>query len=159
MDEIGLPGVLADLSAVLHYRSKRCGLFDLPTELRMQIYANLDYGTALRLERVCRYFREDVPAQGVDREQRATYVYHAETFAKNKGRLACYSCVRILPRDAFDGDQRSGKYERFGIMELERICAKCQIKKGGISWATRYRSSVGRGAWKLRETIFHYARR
>ena len=142
--------VVRDLERGLGSRSKtKFGFPKLPAELRLQIYADLDYGTALRLEQVCRFFRNDVPAQGVDREQRATYLYHAETFAKNKERLACFSCLRILPLTAFMDEQRRGEYARFGVMESERICFECQMQKGHVPWTRRWRWMLYKGLSRL----------
>jgi hypothetical protein len=60
---------------------------NLPAELRVQIYGLLDYGTALRLSQVNRFFYFDRPFTGIDKEQRMTFLFYAEAFPHNKRRL------------------------------------------------------------------------
>ena len=120
-------------SATSNIHNIASGYEKLPKELRLQIYSYLDYGAALSLSQASRYFLRDAPAEGVDREQRATYVYHAETFKKNRKRLACFVCLRVLERNAFEKANRRGEYDRFGALEFERICFECSVDKGHVS--------------------------
>ena len=128
---------------------------DLPAEIRLLIYSEFDYGTALNLMRVNRFFYFDKPAKGIDREQRATYVYHAETFTQNKDRLACYGCLRIREKDAFEEMCRTGDFERFAVLDLERRCFDCRVEKGELAWPrwkrlVRYIRSNRKGEWKIK---------
>jgi hypothetical protein len=108
----------------------------LPAELRMEIYSYLDYGIALRLGVVSRSLRNDKPYESIEREQRATFVYHADTFQHNRkaGRLACYTCLRLRDKDEFSEDLRIREYKRFGVKETERRCFDCQVVKGEVAW-------------------------
>ncbi len=101
---------------------------NLPAELRIQIYGLLDYGTALRLSQVDRFFRFDRPFNSIDREQRLTFVFYAESFPQNKGRLACYECLRVRSRGDYLVEYRSGEFNRFGAREMERRCFDCVAK-------------------------------
>ena len=69
----------------------------------MEVYSYLDLGMALRLHRVNRFVRNDNPEESIDREQRATFVYHADTFQHNQraGRLACFSCLKLRDKGEF----------------------------------------------------------
>lgn len=121
----------------------------LPAELRLDIYRRLDYGVALRLKAVSRFLWNDMPEESLDREQRATFVYHADTFAHNRkaGRLACYTCLRLRSKGEFSDDRRTGNFKRFGSQETERRCFDCQVIKGEVTWTRR----LGRG-WNRLET-------
>jgi hypothetical protein len=128
---------------------------DLPAEIRLMIYSEFDYGTALNLMRVNRFFYFDKPANGIDREQRATYVYHTETFSQNKDRLACYGCLRIREKGDFEVMHRTGEFERFALSELERRCFDCRADKGEICWPrwkrlVRYIKSNTKGERKIK---------
>ena len=130
-------------------------LHDLPAEIRLMIYSELDYGTALTLMKVNKFFYFDRPGNGVDREQRATFVYHAESFVRNKGRLACYGCLRMREKGEFEEGQRTGEFERFALLELERRCFDCRVEKGVVAWPRwkrlrRYIESKRKGGWKIR---------
>ena len=122
---------------------------ELPAELRLQIYSHLNLGDALVLGSVCQSFRNDRPDDGVGREQRATYVYHAETFKRNREqhRLGCFTCLRVLDRNAFRESQRTGAFDLFGTMEFERICFDCEVTKGTIDkvWFWRTARIIQRG--------------
>lgn len=128
---------------------------ELPAELRLQVYSELDYGTALRLARVSKFFYYDRPANGVDKEQRATWVYHAETFVHNsrRKRLACYGCLRVRESEEFERQMRTEDFERFAYQELERKCFDCRIKEGAIPYAElrkllRYVKKSVNGVWR-----------
>ena len=135
----------------LRHFSRSGGLEKLPPELRIQIYTYLDYGTLLQLSGTCRYFnRIDKPTEALNKDERATYVYHAETFPHNRDRLACFSCLRILERPAFDEQRRTGEYGRFGLMEFDRVCFECEVKKGGFDWPRVERFLRSLRDWKYR---------
>ena len=114
---------------------KNSKFFELPYEIRLMIYSEFDYGTALKLEGVSKVFYNDQPAKGVDREQRATFVYHAETFRRNKDKLACYGCLRIRDRAAFEESYQMEEFARFAESELERRCFDCRVDRGEVKWA------------------------
>lgn len=105
---------------------------------------------AMRLSCVNRFLRDDKPYESIDREQRATYVYHADTFLHNRkqGRLSCFSCLRVRDKIEFSEDLRTGDYKRFGIKETDRRCFDCQVKKGEITWGRVMGRRMGR--WEQR---------
>ena len=123
----------------------------LPAELRIHIYSLLDYGTALRLAQVNRFFYYDRPFNSIDREQRVTFLYYADSFARNKGRLACYECLRVRSRSDFLPEHRSGDLDRFGNREMDRRCYDCVVKIQDVEkkrlWGFAFRR------WKAR--TFH----
>lgn len=132
------PNLPRDWIAELEYgwkMKKRSKFFDLPYEIRLMVYSDFDYGTALNLERVSKFFYTDQPARGVDREQRATFVYHAETFKRNENRLACYGCLRIRKMKAFETAFRTDKFQKFAESELDRRCFECRLDNGDVKWA------------------------
>lgn len=125
---------------------------NLPAELRIQIYGLLDYGTALRLSRVNRFFYYERLFNNIDREQRMTFLFYAESFPRNKGRLACYECMRVRSRGDYLVEFRSGEFNRFGARETERRCFDCIAKTdesimGWRLWRFRFRR------WEIR--TFH----
>lgn len=119
---------------------------ELPAELRQQIYSHLDYGTALRLTRASKFFYRDNPSAYIDLDQRLTYLFYADAFAHNDGRLACYSCIRARPRNEFLPEYRSGDFCRFGLRETERWCFDCCMKRGeeGLNWKKLWRFRLKR---------------
>ena len=125
----------------------------LPAEIRLEIYSYLNYSTALKLSRVSRYFKNDKPADGVDREQRATYIYHAETFRRNRKRLACYSCLRVRPRAEFLKDKRKGDFDQYGPKQYDRVCFDCQTEKGQIPWLQLRRLELSRKLGSMRRDV------
>lgn len=100
----------------------------LPAELRMEIYSYLDYGMALTLGRANRFIQRDEPWESIDREQRAIFVYHADTFKHNQkaDRLACFSCLRVRAKGNFDEANRTGAFTRYGLRDIERMCLDCR---------------------------------
>ena len=114
-------------------------LESLPPELRIEVYRYLDYGILLRLKSVSRFFWYDKPEENIEREQRATFVYHADTFQHNRkgGRLACYMCLRLRGKNDFSEDRRTGDFKRFGSQETERRCFDCQVANGEVTWTRR----------------------
>ena len=124
---------------------------NLPAELRIHIYSLLDYGTALRLARANRFFYYDRPFNSIEKEQRLTFLYYAESFAGNKGRLACYECLRLRPRADFLPEHRSGELDRFGNREMERHCYDCVVKIQDVEKKRLWRLAFRR--WKKR--TFH----
>ena len=114
-----------------NFRSRQCSLTKLPAELRIKIYSHLDYGSALGLTCTDRFFYRDAPAEAIPKEQRATYVWHAETFMKNKDRLACFSCLRLLGREWFAEEMRKGRFAKYGDIEFDRVCWRCELNQNG----------------------------
>lgn len=114
--------------------SKICGLERLPAELRIDIYAYLDCCSALSLETTNRFFHHDRVLRCIDQNDRATYVYHAETFRKNHDRLACFGCLRVRDPSVFTTRNRSGDFRKFGVNEFERLCFDCEVEKGLTRW-------------------------
>lgn len=96
-------------------------------------------GMALRLKSVNKFFWYDKPEETIDREQRATFIYHMDTFQHNRraGRLACYTCLRLRGKNEFSEDQRTGDFKRFGVQETERRCFDCQVAQREVTWTKR----------------------
>ena len=129
----------------------------LPAELRIQIYQLFDYGTALRLSSVNRFFYFERPYESIDREQRMTFLFYAEAFAHNKGRrLACYDCLRARSRGDFLEEYRTGEFGLFVDRELESRCFDCIAKTADASisrsrlWRFRF--------WRWRVRVLHGAK-
>ena len=112
-------------------RGRKSMLERLPAELRAEVYSYLDYGTLLTLARTSKFFRNDAPEEALPGEQRATYVFYAESFPRNKERLACFGCLKLLPSSRFVEPQRTDDYRPFGSLELERVCFECAKKRDG----------------------------
>ena len=129
----------------------------LPPELRIEVYRYLDYGILLRLKSVSRFFWYDTPEENIDREQRATFVYHADTFQHNRkaGRLACYTCLKLRSKNDFSEDCRTGDFKRFGSQETERRCFDCQVTNNEVTWTRR----LGRRWDRLEARIWNRFRR
>lgn len=135
-----------------HDPNRQCGFYTLPGEVRLQVYSYLDYGQALILEQSSRYFYNDRPTAGVDKEQKATFVFHAETFTCNtsKDRMACYACLRVLSRAKFMIEQCTGEHVRFGVLDVERICFECQLGKDVDGrWSKLWRFRVARALQRM----------
>ena len=112
----------------------------------MEVYSYLDLGMAIRLHCINRFIRSDNPEESIDREQRATYIYHADTFQHNRkaGRFACFSCLKLKEKGEFGEDRRTGEYKRYGVKDVERRCFDCQVVKGEKSWKDILRWRMGR---------------
>jgi hypothetical protein len=136
-------------------KSKYFRFHELPAEIRLQIYSYFDYGTALNLMQVSKFFYRDRPEDGIEMEQRAAYLFHAETFARNKDRLACFGCSRMRERVAFEVQRRTGEFERYAERDVERRCFDCQVKGGEIArprWRrlVRYFKANSKRSWKMK---------
>ena len=113
----------------------------------------------MRLHLVNRFIQNDNPGESIDREQRAIFVYHADTFQRNKkaGRLACFSCMKLKDKGEFSDDRRTGEYKRYGTKDVERRCFDCQVVKGEKSWKEVLRWKMGHWeamVWKRLVGVF-----
>jgi hypothetical protein len=144
-----------DLEIGIHRYRRNC-FYNLPAELRLEIYSYLDYGQALRLQSVSRFFRNDYPYEAIDREQRATYVYHAETWAgnKRKEKLGCYTCLRLLPMGSFSKENKTKERQRYGLDDVGRICRACEDKRSWVGLWRAWRVKVENGRRRLLQWKF-----
>lgn len=137
----------------------RSALETLPPELRQHIYGLLDYGSAILLSGTSRFFNNDNPVAFVCLEQRSTYVLHAETFPQNKMRLACFRCLRLLPRLGFPLAMRVGAYAQYaGSLEWKRSCRGCSEDRHEIDLQVAKAWLKGR-ILRLSEWLEAYSRR
>lgn len=118
------------------------------------IYLYLDPLSALHLSMTSSFFHssDENLMSFVDREQRATYAFLAESFPHNRRRLACYTCLRVLPvPQAFSVEQFTLERRRCGEREFERCCRTCGSGKRGLGalkedwWGVR---EMGRRLWR-----------
>lgn len=139
------------LEGSLLLAARKDGLQHLAPELRIMIYSKLDYKSAVALACTNRFYYNDTPTDALPKDQRATYVYYAESFTHNKRQLACYGCLRVLPVSAFAVNQWTGAHAPFGVEEFERRCTKCIKQNVFVSVGWKLREVFGRPkAWRKR---------
>ncbi|KAH8885453.1 hypothetical protein GQ53DRAFT_355367 [Thozetella sp. PMI_491] len=105
----------------------------LPWEVFMQIIGHLDYRTVLSLSEVNTSFhRSIVPNALVTKKVLNDFLMEVEHFKRYPRHLACFSCIRILPREDFARSMRYGKKGKNGIRESKRVtrcCWECAAQK------------------------------
>ncbi|KAK8254129.1 hypothetical protein IWZ00DRAFT_220664 [Phyllosticta capitalensis] len=85
----------------------------LPVELRLEIFKQLDYGSAIFLAATNRYFRSMIdPLSQISDADKTAFLRRAEHFAQHeppsgKG-LACYGCFRVKQENLFEPGLYSG---------------------------------------------------
>lgn len=97
----------------------------LPAELRLAIYAYLDYGSAISLSTTSRFFHCDRPCDALTALQKSSFLYIAEISPRNREVLACYKCMRLLPFSAFSSTVWCHHY-LVGYQQFERYCVQCK---------------------------------
>ncbi|KAK5131496.1 hypothetical protein LTR08_000890 [Meristemomyces frigidus] len=125
----------------------------LPAELQLHIFSELDYQSAIMLSQTSQYFHAVVHPQGYSVAIKTASVKEAQYWKKHcimrsKSRkryngvetftehYACFTCFRVKPMEAFTAQQILRR-NRFGqltkVMRNDlRCCVDCQIKKRAL---------------------------
>ncbi|KAK8195462.1 uncharacterized protein BKA78DRAFT_105544 [Phyllosticta capitalensis] len=96
----------------------------LPVELRLEIFKQLDYGSAIFLAATNRYFRSMIdPLSQISDADKTAFLRRAEHFAQHeppsgKG-LACYGCFRVKQENLFEPGLYSG-FRKLPPPQLDR---------------------------------------
>ncbi|KAK8170831.1 hypothetical protein BKA80DRAFT_338953 [Phyllosticta citrichinensis] len=109
------------------------GLFGrLPGELQNQIFAHLDYLSAVFLSRTNQYFRRIVerPPTPTDSEKLAIIHLLERTEGDFSSWFACHKCFRLKPQEEFGVTQilDRGKAFNYKMQPSNRFCIDCGLK-------------------------------
>ena len=120
----------------------------LPPELHLQIFASLNYKTAIALSQTNRLFHAIVSPKACSSEDKQQFVRSVERSAFNKVQFnfGCYRCYRVLPSTAFADNQLKGPRGRMGLKWLERFCVACGITDSLYTPGSRIKRD-GRESW------------
>ncbi|KAL2198087.1 hypothetical protein P885DRAFT_59724 [Corynascus similis CBS 632.67] len=107
----------------------------LPFEIFLHIIESyLSYGDLLRLSQTCRSMRAAFgnPDAFFTRAEKVDYYYEVENrhLQQHAAHLACYTCFRFLPADAFGDSMRRGPHGKFGAdyrRKIGRFCWDCGV--------------------------------
>ena len=101
----------------------------LPRELHLQIFASLNYKTAIALSQTNRLFHAIVSPQACATDDKQRLVRRVEGLRINveDSNFGCYRCYRVLPFTAFADNQLKGPRGKNGRKKLERFCVACGI--------------------------------
>lgn len=105
----------------------------LPYDIILSITSHLDYPTALHLSLTNTRLHASLhPDALVPRSAKADFLqYVAEAYPQHRHSLACFRCLRILPRLAFADTHRAGrkgKHSSYPERQRLRFCHDCGVK-------------------------------
>jgi hypothetical protein len=106
----------------------------LPPELRLEIYSQLDYRSLISLSQVNNFFHQTVDPQMAHPADKFAFVMHAENFysqhfpgvvdgQEHPGNFACYICHRVREPGLFDAEQPHSIYLDVPGSSLEDVGA------------------------------------
>ncbi|KAK0743008.1 hypothetical protein B0T18DRAFT_174187 [Schizothecium vesticola] len=103
----------------------------LPFDIVHEIISNLDYLSTLHLSLANSRLRHSLhPDALVPPSSKAAFLQRAEAFPQHRYSLACFRCLRLLPRLSFADTHRAGpkgKHSSHPAKQLQRFCHPCGV--------------------------------
>lgn len=104
-------------------------LYHLPTELQHQIVLHLHPSAAIALKQTNRYFYTHISLCRLDPLRVRQYLHEVELWPRHREHYACFVCLRVRPKTAFNITQLGAKTSKNGAYSSGRFCLDCGVEK------------------------------
>ena len=158
-------GKMGSLLSRFRFPESQSALETLPFDILFEISQYLDFRSILHISSTCRILREKIdPLLVASHSTKVAFFLEVERYPQynDTGRLACFRCWKLLPKDYFGTNQtknRMGKNSASWkpLIRCKRFCWDCGardrlyleqrgIRKGGYLWYLCYEC----GEYKLK---------
>lgn len=114
----------------------------MPTEIEDMIISELEPSAAIALAQVNRHYHDVVSLFRIDKGKVKSFLRKLELSRTNPD-FACYTCLRLKPKDEFTVKNTKGKKGKHGQNWFERCCLSCCLEKNTFTPGSLVRTKDG----------------